>query len=151
MRAVTDDTKLPRWCDLSAIFTEYVELARRCALRAIQIPPRRKENNDSSRKPLLRGVVDASLWLASSARTNWDRREMAEDEEADCSNNARLFQIAVSNILKNIAESVRWATLACTTARFLLSSRATSRVYLNLFYPLSFARFFFPLETDSLN
>ncbi|XP_025990124.1 uncharacterized protein LOC105197929 [Solenopsis invicta] len=31
---------------------------------------------------------------------------MAEDEEADCSNNARLFQIAVSNILKNIAESV---------------------------------------------
>ncbi|XP_024877798.1 uncharacterized protein LOC112458408 [Temnothorax curvispinosus] len=31
---------------------------------------------------------------------------MAEDEEADCPNNARLFRIAVSNNLKNIAESV---------------------------------------------
>ncbi|XP_012054734.1 PREDICTED: transmembrane and coiled-coil domain-containing protein 5A-like [Atta cephalotes] len=31
---------------------------------------------------------------------------MGEDEEADCPNNARLFRIAVSNSLKNIAESV---------------------------------------------
>ncbi|KAL6255370.1 hypothetical protein P5V15_013708 [Pogonomyrmex californicus] len=31
---------------------------------------------------------------------------MAEDEEADCPNNARLFRIAVSNNLRNIAESV---------------------------------------------
>ncbi|XP_011879838.1 PREDICTED: uncharacterized protein LOC105568630 [Vollenhovia emeryi] len=31
---------------------------------------------------------------------------MAEDEGADCPNNARLFRIAVSNCLKSIAESV---------------------------------------------
>lgn len=33
-------------------------------------------------------------------------REMAEDEEADLPNNVRLFQIAISNSLRNISESV---------------------------------------------
>jgi len=37
---------------------------------------------------------------------NRDIQEMAEDEEAE-PNNARLFRIAISNSLKNIAESVR--------------------------------------------
>lgn len=73
--------------------------------RAIQIPSGRERRNDSSREPLLRSVVDASPWLAvSRANHSW---EMVEDEEADCPNNARLFRIAVSNSLKNVAESVR--------------------------------------------
>jgi len=94
--------------------------------RAIQIPSRRerREKLNDSQKPLLWGVVDRF------SRANEESpREMADDEEADCSNNARLFRMAVSNCLKKIAESVRWVTFAqLRDARVFLSvSRATSR------------------------
>lgn len=137
--AARSDTKLPRQRASGAIFTTHAEL--RWRTRVVErFKPRRASKNTTT----VGGnrYYEASLMPrrgSSSPANKRTWREMAEDEEADCPNNARLFRIAVSNSLKNIAESVRWVTLALEACCL---SRATSRAQLNLFYPLLLVRFF---------
>lgn len=85
-------------------------------------------------KPLLCGV---RCWRLVSRDPSFvgaqTGREMAEAEEADRPNNARLFQVAVTNSLRNISESVRWATVTLYTERRAQRTRAS---------PFDFARAF---------
>jgi len=51
-------------------------------------------------------VIEALTLFVRYRANNRGIREMAEDEEAE-PNNARLFRLAISNSLRNIAECVR--------------------------------------------